>query len=129
MRSTTTWLGLFAILALAAAAGAVRAADADPAMQKICTRLLTAIEKKDRASFVEGAIDVVRDGMTDAVMEATNKQVGGRLKAGYTATYLCSLKQLQHDIYLWKLSFKDDGDDLVVRLVMKDGKIAGFFFQ
>jgi len=107
----------------------LNAADADPAVQKICTRMLKAIETKDRAEFIADGSDAVRAGTTDDIMQALSTQVGARMKKGYTATYLCELNQLKHQIYLWKLAFQDDGDDMVARVVMKDGKVAGFFFQ
>jgi hypothetical protein len=67
--------------------------------------------------------------MTQEVMDAMKKEFAPRLDKGYKATYLCQLKQVGHVVHLWKMSFKDDGDDLVCRLVLKDGKVAGFFFQ
>ena len=44
-------------------------------------------------------------------------------------TYLCQLKQAGYQVHLWKMTFKDDSDDQIARLVLKDGKVAGFFLQ
>jgi len=102
---------------------------ADPAAQKIFDKLLKAIQANDRDAFVADASDAVKEGTTKEVMEALNKQLGGRLKAGFKMTYLCQLKQGGYQVYLWKASFKDDGDDHVFRLALKAGKVEGFFVQ
>jgi len=119
----------FAALFVGAVACAAIAAEPPPAVQKHFEKLLAAMEAKDRAAFVENATDAVRDGTTEAVMAAIADKVGKRLQQGHQATYLCQLKQLAHEVHLWKISFQDGGDDLVARMVLKDGKLAGFFFQ
>jgi hypothetical protein len=30
---------------------------------------------------------------------------------------------------VWKLTFKDAGDDVLVRVALKEGKVGGFFIQ
>jgi hypothetical protein len=101
----------------------------DEATQKIYDKLLDAIKTGDRDAFVANAADKVKEGTTQEVMDALEKQLGGRLKKGYESTFLCQLKQSGHQVYLWKLTFKDEGDDLVVRVAIKDGKVGGFFFN
>ena len=122
------FVGLVAVLATLATAFA-QAGDADAAVQKTFDKLLGAIKTGDRDAFVGNATDAVKKGMTQEVMDALKEKFGPRLDKGYKASYLCQLKQTGHQIYLWKMTFKDDGDDLVCRVVMKDGKVAGFFFQ
>lgn len=102
---------------------------ADPALQKTFEKMLAAIKDGDRDAFVADGSEAVKKGTTAQVIKVLKDTVGGRLQSGYTATYLCSLKQAGHQVNLWKLSFKDDDDDLVVRIAMKDGKVGGFFFQ
>lgn len=119
-------VGLVAVLALAATA---KAADPDPSVQKTFKSLLSAIQANDRDMFVANATDAVKQGLTQQVMDGLSKQFGSRLKKGYEATYLCTLKQQGLQVHLWKLTFKDDGDDIVVRVALKDGKVDGFFLQ
>jgi hypothetical protein len=102
---------------------------ADPEAQKLCDKMLEAIKTADRDAFVANAADTVKEGTTQQVMDALEKQLGARLKKGFEQTYLCQLKQAGHQVHLWKLTFKDGGDDLVVRLALKDGKVGGFFFN
>ncbi len=39
------------------------------------------------------------------------------------------LKKGAVQVYLWKLAFKDGGDDLVALMALKDGKVASLHFQ
>ena len=121
-------LGLLTSLTLIAMASA-QGGDADPAVQKTLDKILASIKTGDRDGFVANATDTVKEGMTKEVMDTMKEKFGERLDKGYKAAYQCQLKQVGHQVYLWKLTFKDDGDDLVARVVLKDGKLAGFFFQ
>jgi hypothetical protein len=119
-------VGLVAVLA---GSGTVPAADPDPAVQKTFNKLLDAIQANDREAFLASATEPVKQGVTQQVMDGLNKQVGSRLKKGFESTYLCQLKQGGFQVYLWKVTFKDGGDDAVVRIALKDGRIEGFFLQ
>lgn len=107
----------------------LHAGEADAAVQKSFDKLLSAIKSSDRDAFVADATDAVKQGTTPAIMDVLRKQLGVRLEKGSKASYLCHLKQAGHQVHLWKMTFKDDGDDVVVRMVLKDGKLAGFFLQ
>src|SRR5262249_31086368 len=115
------------VIALAdSARGAV---DPDPAVKKIFDKMLNAIKDNDREAFIANGTDMVKKQTTDEGMTMLNKFLGARLKKGFEPTYLGQLKQSEHQVHLWKLTFKDDGDDILVRLAMKDGKVGGFFLQ
>jgi hypothetical protein len=51
------------------------------------------------------------------------------MKNGYKAVYLGQLEQLDYQIHLWRLEYKDGGDDTMAKLVTDDGKVAGFWLQ
>ena len=108
---------------------AVTAAQPDATTKRITDRLLAAIVANDQAAFVAGATQAVADGTTPAIMSALSRHLGARLKGGYEQLYLCPLNQAGHDVHLWKVTFADGGDDVVVRVVLKDGEVAGFFLQ
>jgi hypothetical protein len=122
-------VGVVAVLALFACAAPAWAVDPDPAVQKTFDKMLAALKDNNREVFVAEGTEDVKKGMTKEIMEDLQKLLGARLKKGYTPTYLCQLNQAGHQIHLWKLAFKDKGDDVVVRLAQKDGKVAGFFLQ
>lgn len=117
------------IASLISISAPVQAADPPPAVQKIFDKIINAIKANDRDAFVADGTDAVKENTTKELMENLSKQLGSRLKKGYQATYLCQLKQAEHEVYLWKTTYKDEGDDVVIRISMKDGKVAGFFLQ
>jgi hypothetical protein len=122
------WISL-ALLALSLGANAtLHAAEADPAVQKICDAMLKAIVAQDREAFVEHGTDAVKAGTTKGVMTFLHEKIGERMAEGFELTYLTALNQGGHEIHLWKLTCKE-GDDTVVRIAMKDGKVGGFFLQ
>lgn len=108
---------------------ASRAVDPDPAVVKTFEKAVAAVQANDRDAFVMNCTDEVKKGTTPEVMDLMNKLLGERLKKGYKSEYLCELKQAGYQIHLWKLTFQDKGDDVVIRMALKDGKIGGFFIQ
>ena len=107
---------------------AASATEPETAVQRQFKQLINAVESGDHAAFVAEGTPQFKATPPAAVV-AVSKSYGARLKKGYDAAYLAELKQMGHKVYLWKLTFKDGGDDMIARMVMKDGKVAGFFFQ
>jgi hypothetical protein len=121
--------GIVALLVLLPGMAPGQAPKADPSVQKIFDKLLNAIKTKDRDAFVADATDAVEKETTQEIMDALEKYVGSRLKGGYEASYLCQMKKGAIQVYLWKLAFKDGGDDLVALMALKDGKVGSLHFQ
>jgi hypothetical protein len=121
----TLVLGLVALTDRAQAQGA----RVDPGVQKKFDKVIDAIKTKNRDPIVADGTEEVKKGVTQELMDSLEKQLGPRFKAGFESTYLCELKQSGHQVHLWKLTFKDKGDDLLFRMVLKDGKVASFVFQ
>jgi hypothetical protein len=117
---------LVAVTALLVNTTPAHAADPGPAVQRTFDKLMAAIKVNNRDAFVADATDAVKQAITPSVMEALNKQLGSRLSKGYQATHLCQLKQAGHQVHFWKVTFKDEGDEFVIRIPLKDGKVAGF---
>jgi hypothetical protein len=42
---------------------------------------------------------------------------------------LGELKQEGHRVSLWKIAFKDESDDALVTMSMKEGSVGGFFIR
>ena len=56
-------------------------------------------------------------------------KVAPKLLAGHELSYLGDLRQHGYHVTLWKVSFKDGGDDALATLSVKDGKVGGFFIR
>ena len=78
-------LGLAALFALTAGSATSRAAEPDPAVQKLFNKLLAAVQANDRDAFVADATDAIKQGVTQPIMDGISKQLGSRLKNGYQA--------------------------------------------
>ncbi|VCU71111.1 hypothetical protein PIGHUM_03192 [Pigmentiphaga humi] len=90
--------------------------------------LLTAIENKDYQQFVEpGTSDFAK--LDPAQFQAVAEQIGPRLHAGYQVQRLGDYRQQRYVFSLWKISFKDGGDELVGTLNLQDGKVGGFVLR
>jgi len=96
---------------------------------KTFDQVVAAVASGDQGVFATMGTPEVKSGVTAEVMGSLKSTVGKRLTAGYRAEYLCELNQAGLKVYLWKVSFKDGGDDVVVRIAMQEELIAGFFLQ
>jgi hypothetical protein len=93
------------------------------------TKMMTAVENNDYDSFVEDGIPEFKTGVTPEVVEGVSKQLAARMKAGYVCIYLTEMKQSEYRVYLWKVVFKDLGDDALVKLVLRGDRVAGCWIQ
>ncbi len=118
------------VLALVAGmAVAATAAEEKKDTAGVLMKLLDAVEAGDYDSFVADGDAAFKAGITKQMLEGVSAQLAPRMKKGYERTYLGQLKQQGCKVYLWKLMFKDGGDDTLAKLVLKDGKVAGFWLQ
>ena len=101
----------------------------DPATEAIFKRLMTAAIAADYDGFIAGCDATMKAAITKTKLEDVSRQIAPRLKQGYDAEYLGELKQSGFAVYLWKVSSKDSGDDYLVTLSIKDGKVGGFYLH
>ena len=102
---------------------------ADPVAQQTFELLIDCIQNDKYAAFLVAIDDNFKAALTEAVFKAAVGQVAPRLKSGYQALYLEELKQGGYEVHLWKLTFDDGGDDILVRLSIKNGKVGGLLLQ
>jgi hypothetical protein len=91
--------------------------------------MMSALETDDLAAFVAPGETAFAMAFTQPVFAKISAQMAPRLKKGYQAIFLCPMKQRGYDVFLWKLSFKDGGDDLLASLSTKNGKVSGLFLN
>jgi hypothetical protein len=101
-------------------------AQAPPDIEAMLTKLLTATESGSRSAFVAEGDASFQTTITPAMFNSFSAEMAPRLKRGYTTTFVTQLHQEGFAVYVWKLEFKDGGDDLLFTLAVKDGKIGGF---
>lgn len=95
-------------------------------VQTTFTFLMAAIEENNYGNFVSQGNAAFKQGITKQMFKQVSGQLAPRMKKGYSAVFLGELKQQGYQVYLWKLTFKDGGDDFLAKLSLKDGKVGGF---
>lgn len=111
------------------ASAQLRAEEAPAEAKASATALITAIADKDHAAFKAQGDEMFSKALTKEIFDEVHAKLAPRIKAGYEMTYLTELTRQGHKVTLWKLTFKDGGDDALATLSIKDGKVAGFFIQ
>lgn len=107
----------------------LNAAAEGPATEGTVKALLAAIATNNFDALVANAAPALKTRITKETFTQVSAQLSARLQRGYKLQYLGSLKQQGVEIFLWKIIYKDGGDDLLARLVIQQDKVAGFWFQ
>lgn len=109
-------------------AASVFAADPPAASQVEVKNLVSAIVSDNYASFVADG-NAAFQGLKKDQFESVVSQLGSKLKSGYDLAYLGDLNQRGYLVTLWRIRFKNGGDDLLATLSMKEGKVGGFWIK
>jgi len=98
-------------------------------MEAMLQKMLTATQSGSRSAFVADGDASFQTDITPAMFNSLSAQFAPRLKRGYTTTFVTQLHQEGYSVYVWKVEFKDGGDDLLFTLAVKGGKVGGFFLR
>ena len=91
--------------------------------------LLAAIATNNYDAFVANATPALKTRITKEEFKRVSTQLSPRLKKGYELQYLGSLKQQGVEVFLWKIMYKEAGNDMVAKLVLQGDKVAAFWFE
>jgi hypothetical protein len=107
---------------------ALHAAD-DAQAEKIFKRLIAAQTAKDYSAFVADTDDNLKAALTKTQFEASSNLMNKRTSGGYEMTFLGELNQHGYQVFLYRLRFKDGGDDMLATMSLKDDKVGGIYFK
>jgi len=125
---TLKWAGIVIALVVLSWITIANAATNGPSTEKTLNTLLTAIAANNYDALVANAAPALRSRITKEMFSEVSAQLSPRLKKGYKLDYLGTLKQQGVEIFLWKITYNDGGDDMLARLVIQeDNKVAGFW--
>ena len=93
---------------------------------KTLKNLLEAIETGNRAQFSRDGDEQFKRNATQEIIDKAKEAHAARLKQGHKAIYLAEMKQQGCRVHVWKLTFTDGGDDLLIRVAFEDGKVHAF---
>lgn len=126
-------LALFAALAVVAFfsswAGTNSWAGNPAQADAIFKKLLAAEAGKDYDAFVADGTTLLKAALSKTQFEASSDILNARFKSGYETVFLGELNQSGYEVYLYRLRFKDGGDDILGTLSLKDGKVGGIYFH
>ncbi len=97
--------------------------------EKIFVGLLAAQTAKDYNAFIADADDKVKAALTPSMFEAASNLIIKRTSGGYDITFLGELNQHGYQVFLYRLRFKDGGDDMLGTMSLKDDKVGGIYFK
>lgn len=123
------FIAVFFVLSFFISTGFANTAKIGSTADSILTKILNAVENNDLNNFVADGDNQFKAAITKQMFEGVNAMIAPRMKKGYVVVPLGTLNQQGCQVYLRKLVFKDAGDDILARLILRDGKVAGFFFQ
>ena len=101
----------------------------DQKAQAIFESLMAATVSNDYDGFIAKCDAGMKAALTKPMLAGVSEQIEPRAKKGYDAQYLGELNQQGHSVHLWRLRFKDGGDDVLATLSVKDGKAGGFYLK
>ena len=120
----------FMLIAAAAVFTTVSAsAEPDQATQAIFKNLMAATVSNNYDTFMAESDATLKGNLSKRMLERVSKELEPRARQGYDAQYLGELNRKGYTVYLWRLKFKDGGDDVLATLSVKGGKAGNFLLQ
>ena len=104
-------------------------AEPDQATQAILENLMAATVSNNYDAFIAECDAPMKAALSKRMLQRVSKELEPRAKQGYDAKCLGELSQHGYEVHLWRLSFKDGGDDVLATLGVKDGKAGKFLLQ
>lgn len=105
-------------------------AENEPAEARhLLSNLLSAVAAENYQQFRALGTEDFQAGIPEAEFNRVTDVMAERVEQGYEADYLTHLNQQGYRVEIWKISFADDSDDTLARLVVFEGKAAGFLLQ
>jgi hypothetical protein len=122
-----TLLSTFALLALLLSAPRVVRAEgtAPPDAEKLLAHLIDAVKAESYDAFLADADANMKKRLSRQQFEGLCGLYSKPLRKGYTLTYFGQLKQKGASVYVWKVASAGAPEEALVRLWVKDGKVAG----
>ncbi len=95
----------------------------------VLRHMLQAISNSDYDRFLDHAEGLFKARFFRHDLTALAKDLAPRLRAGFDLESLGPLRREGHTTFIWKLTFRNGGDDLLASLSLADDKVVGFFLQ
>jgi exonuclease VII large subunit len=87
--------------------------------------ILDAIRTSNYELFLTVGDSDYKARISQEMFDSVSSQLAPHMAEGYNIIYFGNIKQGKYQIYLWKLSFADDGDEFIARMTMNRDKVGG----
>jgi hypothetical protein len=71
----------------------------------------------------------LKAALTKTQFDASSDLMIQRTSGSYDTTFLGELNQHGYQVFLYRLRFKDGGNDMLGTMSLKDDKVGGIFFK
>lgn len=102
---------------------------APDAAQQTFELMLGAIEDNSYAAFTSRGDETFKTTLTPAQFNSVVAQLAAPFKRGAHTRYLGVLKKGDTLVYLWSLSFGENGDESLAQMSIKNEKVSGFWLM
>jgi hypothetical protein len=125
----STLVALSAIVLFLASTLTCLRAEPQTVPDDIVKNMLSGIETLNVDKFAEKGDPEFKARVNRDILIKVNSQLAPKLKGGYTIEYLGILRQIGTVTYLYKITFKDGSDDILVKLQLRKNFVSGFLLE
>ena len=95
--------------------------------QAALSQLMKAVSDNDYDAFLSNGTPEFKKNVSKQAFDSVTGQLGLLIRAGYTTEYVSKLYQRGVIVHLWKISYVNSKENSLAKLIMTDGKVAGFW--
>ena len=103
--------------------------ESKPQIEALFHSQIGAIASNDYEKFLEHTDSKFRQAISTEQFEALTQSQSSRFEGGYQSEYLGALKQQGFKVHLWKVVPSNSESDSLVKMVMRENEIAGFWIE
>lgn len=102
---------------------------ASPNGEILLAKLMAAVSDNDHPTFILEGTEEFKSSITQEALSSVSYQLGSLIQGGYKSEYLAALNQRGFVVHLWKINYIGSTENTLAKLVISDGKVAGFWLQ
>ena len=95
--------------------------------QAALSQLMKAVSDNDYDAFLSNGTPEFKKNVSKQAFDSVTGQLGLLIRTGYTTEYVSKLYQRGVIVHLWKISYVNSKENSLAKLIMTDGKVAGFW--
>jgi len=91
--------------------------------------MLSAVQADNYDAFMAKKSEEFRKAIPKDNFQNISASLSARLKTQHELIYFGSFKREGHEIFLWKISYKDNGNDNLIMIAFRNRDVSGFWFR